>query len=133
MYGDQHLPTMTPMMPIAPLGVSPYGHPLTSFASISSLAQPMIQIAQSVSPSSSGGSAFMPMPPAVLNGYRSSESELSNGSSISPTREICETSSTSSSESTPASLAADGSNSKDRKRKGNNPVSSFNHYTAETR
>lgn len=115
MYGEQNLPNLTPLMPIASLGMAPYGHPLTSFASISSLAQPMMPSAQSGSSlSANPGSSYMS---PLISSQRTVENENSN-CSTSPARDECETSSTSSSESTPSSMGSEGMNTKDKKRKG---------------
>lgn len=86
---------------MASLGVAPYGHPLTSYSPISSLTQPTILSTQSGFLSASGttGSAFTS---PVINNYRSPDSDNSNAS-VSPHRDLSETSSNSSSDSTPSS------------------------------
>lgn len=118
MYGEQNAPNISPLIPMATLGVGPYGHPLTSYAPVNPLAKPMILSTQSGLLSASGttGSAFSS---PVINNFRSPDSENSN-SSISPQRDISETSSNSSSDSTPSTKGLDVniSSSKERKRKG---------------
>lgn len=111
MYSEENVPTLTPMLPMASMSIGPYVNPLTSFASVSSLAQPMVRVPCNGSATVSGSGSG-----SKSNGFGSPESDISNISS-SPVRDFSETSSSSSTEYSNVKTGT-SSKTKERKRKG---------------